>query len=137
MIVRRTGNRFIEFSVDYHHFSKVYDFAKPENIISDFIENVSRKIPYVNGEFRLICCIVNQSAVEIEGRKICTNSCFTTGIIQGSMDDRVKDFLYLNTKKRVLINGENGSNVYFYRFDFLKIYFLTSDLANYINLLNG
>ena len=118
-------------------FQEVYDFAKPEKIVSDFNENVSRKILYVNGEFRLICCIVNQSAVEIEGRKIYTNSCFTTGIIQGSMDERVKDFLYLNTKKRVLVNGENGSNVYFYRFDFLKIHFLTSDLANYINLVNG
>ena len=65
MIVRRIGDRFIEFSIDYKRFSKLYDFTKSEKIIFDFIENVSRKIPNANGEFRLICCIVNQSAVEI------------------------------------------------------------------------
>ena len=32
------------------------------------------------------------------------------------MNDRVKEFLFLNTKKRVVINGESGSNVYFFRF---------------------
>ena len=37
MIIRRTGNRFIEFSIDYKHFSKVYDFTKPEKMIFDFI----------------------------------------------------------------------------------------------------
>ena len=137
MIFRRIGNQFIEFSIDYQRFSKVYDFTKSEKIIFDFIENVSRKIPDANGEFCFICCIVNQSAIEIEGRKTYTNSCFTTGIIQGAISDRVKDFLYLNRKKRVLVNGEDGSRVYFYRFDFLKIQFLTSDLANYINLLNN
>ena len=136
MIVRRIGNWFIEFSVDYHRFSKVFEFSNPEKIIFDFIENVSRKIRDANGEFCLICCIVNQSPLEIEGRKIDTNSCFKTSIIQGAMSDRVKDFLYLNTKERVLVNGENGSSVYFYRFDFLKILFLTSHLANYINLLS-
>ena len=114
MIVRRIGNRFIEFSVDYHRFSEVYDFTKPEKIIFDLIENVSSKIPDANCEFHLICCIVNQSTVEIEGRKIYTNSCFTTGNIQGAMSDGVKDFLYLNTKKRVLINGENRSSVSLY-----------------------
>ena len=29
------------------------------------------------------------------------------------MNDRVKEFLFLNTKKRVVIKGESGSNVYF------------------------
>ena len=53
------------------------------------------------------------------------------------MSNRVKDFLNLNTKWRVLVNGENGSTVYFYRLDFLKIHFLTSNLANYKNLLNN
>ena len=110
---------------------------KLEKIITDFIENVLHKIPDVNGEFRLIWSIVNQSAVEVEGRKIYSSSCFTTGIIQGTMSDRAKEFLYLNIQKCVLINGENGSNVYFYRFNFLKIHFLTSDLANYINLVDG
>ena len=52
------------------------------------------------------------------------------------MNDRVKEFLYLDTKKHVLINRENGSNVYFYRFDFMKIYFLTSNLVNYIDIPN-
>ena len=88
-------------------------------------------------QFTVVAKYVNLSAVEIEGRKIYTNSCFTTCIIQGTMSNRVKDFLYLDTKKRVLINGENGSNIYFYKFDFLKIHFLTSDLANYINLVDG
>ena len=54
----------------------------------------------------------------------------------GTMNDRVKEFLYLDTKKHVLINRENGRNVYFYRFDFMKIHFLTSNLANYIDILN-
>ena len=113
MIGRRIGDRFIEFTTDSKHFSKFYNFTKPEKIIFDFIENVSRKIPDANGEFRLICCIVNRSAVEIEGRKIYTNSCFIRGIIQGEMSNKVKDFLNLNTTQRVLVNGENGSNVYF------------------------
>ena len=72
------------------------------------------------GEFRLIRCVVNQSAAEIESRWIYTNSCF----IEGTMNDIVKKFLYLDTcKKRVLINGVNGSHVSFYRFDFMKIIF--------------
>ena len=65
------------------------------------------------------------------------NSCFTAGIIEGTMNDRVKEFLYLDAhKKLVLINGENGSNVYFYRSEFMKIHFSTSNLANYIDILN-
>ena len=63
---------------------------------------------------------MNQSAAEIESRRIYKNSCF----IEGTMNDMVKEFLYLDTsKKRVLINGVNGSHVSFYRFDFMKINF--------------
>ena len=109
----------------------------PDKVINEFMENVARIIPKANGEFRLVCCIVNQSAVELHGRRLYTNSCFTTRIVKGDMNTRVKEFLYQNTKKRVLINGENASNVYIYRFDFLKIHFLTSDLRQYINLLQN
>ena len=70
------------------------------------------------GEFRLVCCIFNQSVVELHSRRLYTNSCFTTRVIESPINNRVKQFLFANTKKRVLINGENGSNVYFYRFDF-------------------
>ena len=109
----------------------------PDKVIGDFIENVARHLFEAEGEFRLICCIVNQSVVELHGRRLYTNSCFTTGITEGSVNSRVKEYLFNNTKKRVLINGENGSNVYFYRFDFLKIQFLTSNLRQYINLLES
>ena len=44
---------------------------------------------------------------------------YSTGVIDGPMNNRVKECLFPNTKKRVLINGQKGSNVYFYRFDFL------------------
>ena len=133
-MIQKIGNRFIEFSIDYIHHSETCDFMNPNKVINEFIENVARLTPKANGEFRLLCCIVNQSVVELRGRRLYTNSCFTTGIVEGDMNSRVKEFLYQNTKKRVLINGENGSNVYFYRFDFLKIHFLTSDLRQYINL---
>ena len=127
----------MEFNIDYKRHSNVYDFKNPDKVIGDFIENVARHLSEAEGEFRLICCIVNQSVVELHGRGLYTNSCFTTGIIEGSMNSRVKEYLFNNTKKRVLINGENGSNVYFYRFDFLKIQFLTSNLRQYINLLES
>ena len=119
-LIRRIGNRFIEFSIDFNRF----------------IENVSRKTPDAVGEFRLTCCIVNQSATEIEGRLIYTNSCFTTAVTEGTKNEKVKEFLYLGTKKRILINGKNSSNVYFYHFDFMKIHFLTSNLENYIDILS-
>ena len=106
-------------------------------VINDFIENAARLVSSgENGEFRLICYIVNQSAVELHGRRLYANSCFTTGVIDGPMNNRVKEFLFVNTKKRVLINGENGSNVYFYRFDFLKIHFRTSRLRNHIDIIH-
>ena len=127
MLIPRVGNKFIEFSIDYTRHGRVYDFKDPDKVIYGFIENVARLVPSgKNGEFRFVCCIVNQFVVELHGRRLYTNSCFTTGVIEDSMNKRVKEFLLANTKKRVLINGENGSNVYFYRFDFLKMHFLTS-----------
>ena len=80
---------------------------------------------------------MNQSATELHGRRLYVNSCFSTGIIEGVFNTRIKECLLLNTKIRVLINGENSSNVYFYRFDFLKINLLASDLRRYINLVQA
>ena len=134
-IIRKICEKYIEFSIDYARFGKVYNFKNLGKVLNEFIDNVARVIADANDEFRLICCIVNQSAVESHGRRLFTNSCFTTGIIEGLMNDRVKEFLFLNTKKRVLVKGQNGSNVYFYRFDFLKIHFLTSRLRNYIGIV--
>lgn len=78
---------------------------------------------------------MNQLAVELNERKIYRTACFTTRVTEGSMNTRIKEFLFNNTKKRVLVDGENGSNVYFYRFQFLKVHFMTSNLSDYINLL--
>ena len=89
-----------------------------------FIDNVHAKLEDNEGEFCLVCCIVNQSLAQVDGKNLYTNSCFTTGIIQGRFDIRVKEYLLVNTKKRVLINGENGSNVFFHRYEFLKIHSL-------------
>ena len=137
ILIRKIGDKFIEFSIDYSRHSNLYDFENPNKVIKDFIDTASRYILEVEGELRLICCMVNQSNVETNGRKIYTQACFTTGIIEGSMNNRVKEFLFNNTKNRVLINGENGSNVYFYRFQFLKIHFLSSNISNYINILQN
>ena len=52
-----------------------------------------------NGEFRLVCCIVNQSAVELHGRRLYTNSCLTPEVIDGPMNDMVKEFSFSNTRK--------------------------------------
>ena len=115
----------------------VYDFKDPDQVINDFIENVARLVP--SGEisqFRLVCFIVNQPVLELHGRRLYTNSCFTTGIIEGPLNNRVKKCLFSNTKRRVFINGENGSNVYFYRFDFLNIHILTSHLRNHIDIIH-
>ena len=88
-----------------------------------------------NGEFSLICCIDDQSAVELHVTRLYTNSCLTTGLIDGPMNN-IKEFLFSNTKK-VLINGENDSNSYFYRFEFLKISSLASHLRNNIDIVNS
>ena len=44
ILIRRIGNRVIEFSIDYDRFKNVYDFFDPEKIIGSFIEAVARKI---------------------------------------------------------------------------------------------
>ena len=137
LLIRRVGNKFIEFSIDYTRHGRVYDFKDPDKVRNGFIENVARLVlSGENGKFRLVCCLVNQSAVELHGRRLYTNSCFTTGVIDGLMNNRVKELLFANTKKSVLINGENGSNIYFYRFDFLKIHFLASHLRNHIDIIH-
>lgn len=123
--------------MDYKCHSNLYDFKNPDKVIGDFIQNVGGYIPEVEGKFRLTCCIINQSVTILHARKLCTNFCFSTEIIDGNMSMEFKEFLFDNLKKRVLINCENGSNVYIYRFEFLKIHFLTSNLRQYINLLQN
>ena len=123
LLIKQIGTKFLELSIGHRQFSNRYDFKNPDNVIREFMD-VSANLGSREGEFCLICCTVNQTLVQVEGKSLCTNSCFTTGIIQGRLDGKVKDYLFSNTKKRVLINGENGSNVFFYRFEFLKIHFL-------------
>ena len=136
ILILRIGNRFIEFCIDYDRFKNVYDFFDLDKIIGSFIEAVARKIPDEEGEFRTVFSIINQSAAEIEGKRINSNTIWRRELVLGRMkDQRVKEFLYLNTKKRVLINGENGSNIYFHRFIFLKVHFITSALAQYNKLI--
>ena len=77
LLIRRIGNRFIEFSINFNRFGKICDFKVPEKALNEFIENISQELPNVVGEFRLVFCIVNQSPTEIEGRRIYANSCFT------------------------------------------------------------
>ena len=91
--------------------------------MNDFIDNVALVTPEADGEFRFICCIVNQSTIELHGRRLYTNSFFTSGIAEGLINNRVKERLFQNTIKKVIINGVNGSSVYFCCFDFLKIHF--------------
>ena len=135
ILIREIGDKFIEFSIDYSCQSKLYDFKNPDKVIEYFIDTASRHIPEVAGEFRLICCIVNQYNVEANGQKIFRHACFNTGIVEGFMNTRIIEFSFNNAIKRVSVNLENGSNVYFYRFQFLKIHFMTSNLSDYINLL--
>ena len=90
-----------------------------------------------NGEFKLVCCIFNHSVLEFHSRRLYINSCFTTGVIDAPINNRVKEFFYFPIQKRVFINGQNGNNVYFYRFDFLKIHFLTFSLRNNIDIINS
>ena len=65
-----------------------------KRVTKDFIENVIFVVPTnENGEF-------NQSVVELHGRQLCTNSCFTNGVIvDGRKNNRVEEFLFPNTKK--------------------------------------
>ena len=74
ILIREIGNRFLEFSIDYIRHSKAHDFMNPNKVINELIENVARLILKANGEFRLVCCIVNQSVVEFHGRRLYTNS---------------------------------------------------------------
>ena len=99
LIIRKIGEKCIEFSIDYARFGKVYNFKNLEKALNEFVDNVACVIPDASNEFCLVCCIVNQSAVESHGRRLFMNSCFTTGIIEGLMNDRVKEFLFLNPKK--------------------------------------
>ena len=70
VLIRRIGNRFIVFSIDYDRFKNVCDFFDLDKIIGSFIEAVARKIPDEEGEFRAVFLIMNQSAAEIEGKRI-------------------------------------------------------------------
>ena len=64
-----------------------------KRVTKDFIENVIFVVPTnENGEF-------NQSVVELHGRQLCTNSCFTNGVTDGRKNNRVEEFLFSNTKK--------------------------------------
>ena len=68
LLIRRVGNKFIEFSTDYSRHGRIYNFKNLEKVINDFIENVARVVPTNEiGDFRFVCCIVNQSAVELRG----------------------------------------------------------------------
>ena len=101
ILIRRIGNRFIEFSIDYDRFKNVYDFFDPDKIIGSFIEAVERKISGEEGEFRTVFSIMNQSAAEIEGKRIYSNTCWSSELVLGRMkDQRVREFLYLNTQKK-------------------------------------
>ena len=129
LIIRKIGSKYLEFSINYDKHKNFYDFYTPEKVIRQFIEDVFLKIPNEEGEFKLVSNLMNQSMVDIEGRKIYSNKLWTTGAIQRKMDDRVNEFLYVNTKIRVLVNGESGSSIYFHRFIFLKLIFDESDVA--------
>ena len=63
-----------------------------------------------------------------------SNTIWSSEWVLGRMKDQ-REFLCLNTKKMVLMNGENGSNVYFHCFIFLKVHFITSALAQYNKLI--
>ena len=74
MLIQRVGNKFIEFSIDYTQHGRVFVFFDPGKVINNFIENVACLMTSgENGEFRLVCCIVNQSAIELHGRRLHTN----------------------------------------------------------------
>ena len=113
LLIPCVGSRWPVFSIDYADFGSVNNFKDVDSIIQNFMNRVSRELGDQEGEFRLVFLITNQCMIEIEGRHIFTNAFFTTGIIQGMMNDGVKEFSFLNAKKRVLINGESDSNVCF------------------------
>ena len=132
LIIKQIGSKSLEYSIDYKRFSTEYDFKNP----GKFIRETMTKLEDNEGEFRLVYCTVNQLLVQVERKYLYTNSCFTTSIIQCCFDTRVKEYLFVNTKMRVLINGENGSKVFFQRFEFLKIYFSLSRPLENLTLQN-
>ena len=100
ILIRRINNRFIQFSIEYHRFKNVYHFFDPDKIIGSFIETVERKTPDEEGEFRTMFSIMNQSAAETEGKRIYSNTFWSSELVLSSVKDpRVREFLYLNTKK--------------------------------------
>ena len=100
LIIGRVGKKFIEFIFDYSRFSDRYEFTDPKIIISDFIKKVAWKLGNREGEIRFICCIVNQFVAQSERKWLHTNLSFSTGIIQGMMNERVKYFFYLKHQKK-------------------------------------
>ena len=55
--------------------SKMFTFfLDPDKIIGSFIEAVAKKIPNEESEFRTVFSIMNQSAAEIEGKRIYSNT---------------------------------------------------------------
>ena len=50
MLIRKVGDRFMEFSIDYTHHDKICEFKDPDKINNDFIENVARLVPKANCE---------------------------------------------------------------------------------------
>ena len=78
LLIRRVGDTFIEFSTDYTRHGRGYGFKDADMVINDFIENVARPVlSGENDEIRFVCCIANQSAIELHGRRLYTNFCFT------------------------------------------------------------
>ena len=51
MLIRRVGEMFMGFSIDYTGHGKIHDFKDPDKIINDFTENVACLVPVANGEF--------------------------------------------------------------------------------------
>ena len=112
LLIKQIWAKFLEFSIDHRSFSKCYDFKNPDNVICEFIDTVSANLGSREGEFRLICCIVNQSLPQLEGKSLCTNSCFTTGIIQDRLAGRVKDHLFSNTIKKAVVQRYSVKKVF-------------------------
>ena len=57
ILIRKIGDKFIEFSIHYLRHSNLYDFENPNKVIEDFIDTASRHILEVEGEFRLFAAL--------------------------------------------------------------------------------
>ena len=44
-MIRKAGDKFTEFSIDYLPHGKVYNFKDPEKVLNDLIDNVARVTP--------------------------------------------------------------------------------------------